>query len=112
MSSFAKALSPALREIRILCCQSAQASAGTRYVDKGSLSMIADSNHHHSQFIVSEYSFIKKHNPDLPVLIREATGTPARVFARFERGVEKHVELDNLSSSEVASKVAQLLSLS
>ncbi|KAF8132434.1 NDUFA2, NADH ubiquinone oxidoreductase 10.5kD subunit [Boletus edulis] len=94
MSSFAKALSPALREIRILCCQSAQASAGTR------------------QFIVSEYPFIKKHNPDLPVLIREATGTPARVFARFERGVEKHVELDDLSSSEVASKVAQLLSLS
>ncbi|KAG8221528.1 NDUFA2, NADH ubiquinone oxidoreductase 10.5kD subunit [Butyriboletus roseoflavus] len=113
MSSFAKALSPALREIRILCCQTAQASAGTR------------------QFVVSEYPIIKKHNPDLPVLIREATGTPSRVFARFgafpvrfrarvdgctkrtvERGVEKHVELDNLSSSEVASKIAQLLSVS
>ncbi|KAI9566138.1 NDUFA2, NADH ubiquinone oxidoreductase 10.5kD subunit [Boletus coccyginus] len=94
MSSFAKALSPALREIRILCCQTAQASAGTR------------------QFVVSEYPLIKKHNPDLPVLIREATGTPARVFARFERGVEKHVELDNLSSSEVVSKVSQLLSVS
>lgn len=42
MSSFAKALSPALREIRILCCQSAQASAGTRCVDKGSLCMTAN----------------------------------------------------------------------
>ncbi|EGN94405.1 Ndufa2, NADH ubiquinone oxidoreductase 10.5kD subunit, partial [Serpula lacrymans var. lacrymans S7.3] len=90
--SFAKALSPALREIRILCSQTGQASAGTR------------------QFILSTYPTIKQHNPDLPVMIREASGTPARVFARFERGVEKHVELDNLSSSDVASKVASLLS--
>lgn len=64
------------------------------------------------------------------MLIREAEGTPARAFARFgasysrycsggsahvtehaERGVEKHVELDNLSSTEVESKVAQLLNL-
>lgn len=30
MSSFAKALSPAVREIRILCCQTGAASAGTR----------------------------------------------------------------------------------
>ncbi|KAG6336219.1 hypothetical protein ID866_2870 [Astraeus odoratus] len=94
MSSFAKALSPALREIRILLCQTGQASAGTR------------------QFVLSNYPVIKKHNPDLLVLIREANGTPARVFARFERGVEKHVELDNLSSGEVASKVAQLLTVS
>ncbi|KIM80129.1 hypothetical protein PILCRDRAFT_97997 [Piloderma croceum F 1598] len=91
--SFAKVLSPALREIRILCCQSNAASAGTR------------------QFIVSNYPVIKQHNPDLPVLIREASGTPARVFARFEAGVEKKVELDNLSSSNVAAKIAQLLNI-
>ena len=35
------------------------------------------------QFILSKYPIIKKHNPDLPVLIREATGTPARAFVRF-----------------------------
>ncbi|KAF8906910.1 thioredoxin-like protein [Mucidula mucida] len=89
--SFTKAFSPALREIRILCCQTAPASAGTR------------------QFIVSKYPVIKQHNPDLPVMIREASGTPARVFARFERGREAHVELDNLSASDVEAKVAQLL---
>ncbi|KAE9402561.1 NADH dehydrogenase, alpha subcomplex, subunit 2 [Gymnopus androsaceus JB14] len=89
--SFSKAFSPALREIRILCSQTGPASAGTR------------------QFIQSRYSTIKDHNPDLPVLIREATGTPARFFARFEKGVEKHVELDNLSANDVESKVAQLL---
>ncbi|KAJ7604642.1 thioredoxin-like protein [Roridomyces roridus] len=89
--SFSKAFSPALREIRILCSQTGAASAGTR------------------QFITSKYPAIKQHNPDLPVLIREASGTPARVFARFEMGVEKHVELDNLSAKDVESKVVTLL---
>ncbi|KAK2459992.1 hypothetical protein APHAL10511_007998 [Amanita phalloides] len=89
--SFARAFSPALREIRILCSQSGSASAGTR------------------QFILSQYPIIKKHNPDLPVLIREASGTPARAFARFERGVEKHVELEDLSATEVEAKIARLL---
>ncbi|GAW06931.1 thioredoxin-like protein [Lentinula edodes] len=90
--SFTKAFPPALREIRILCSQTGSASAGTR------------------QFILNRYPTIKDLNPDLPVLIREAKGTPARIFARFERGVEKHVELDNLSASDVETKVAQLLS--
>ncbi|KAJ7217393.1 thioredoxin-like protein [Mycena haematopus] len=89
--SFSKAFSPALREIRILCSQTGAASAGTR------------------QFILSKYPAIKQYNPDLPVLIREASGTPARVFARFEMGEEKHVELDNLSAQDVESKVALLL---
>ncbi|KAM6494974.1 Thioredoxin-like fold [Amanita muscaria] len=89
--AFARAFSPALREIRILCSQSGAASAGTR------------------QFIQSHYPIIKQHNPDIPVLIREASGTPARVFARFERGVEKHVELDNLSATEVEDRVTHLL---
>ncbi|KAI0746291.1 NADH dehydrogenase, alpha subcomplex, subunit 2 [Daedaleopsis nitida] len=91
MSSFAKALSPAVREIRILCCQTGSASAGTR------------------QFITSHYPKLKQHNPDLPILIRQAKGTPARVFARFERGEEKNVEVEGLSSSDVASRVSQLL---
>ncbi|KAG8848440.1 hypothetical protein FRB96_001226 [Tulasnella sp. 330] len=89
-----KKLSPVIKEIRVLMCQTGQASAGTR------------------QFVQSAYPYLKKHNPDLPVMIREAKGTPARVFARFESGVEKHVELDNLSSVDVQSKVAELLGAS
>ncbi|VDB92396.1 unnamed protein product [Peniophora sp. CBMAI 1063] len=91
MSSFAKALSPALREVRILMSQTGTASAGAR------------------QFVQSTYPTLKQHNPDLPVLIREATGTPARAFARFEKGVEKHVELENLSAEDVGAKLTQLL---
>ncbi|KAI8973105.1 NADH dehydrogenase alpha subcomplex subunit 2 [Trametes punicea] len=94
MSSFARALSPAVREVRILCCQTGPASAGTR------------------QFITTHYPTLKQYNPDLPILIRQAKGTPARIFARFERGQEKHVEVEGLSSSDVASKISQLLNLS
>lgn len=35
------------------------------------------------QFIQSSYPSIKASNPTLPILVREAQGTPARVFARF-----------------------------
>lgn len=87
----------------------------------------------HRQFISSTYPVLKQHNPDLPILIREAKGTPARVFARFgefsslfesftllkarhghpiERGVEKHVDIENLSHGDVTSKVSELLNLS
>ncbi|KAI5117608.1 hypothetical protein M0805_006721 [Coniferiporia weirii] len=92
-SSLAKALSPAVREIRFLCCQSGPASAGIR------------------QFIQTSYPSLKQHNPHLPVLIREASGTPARAFARFEYGVEKHVELDDLSATDVEQKVLKLLAM-
>ncbi|KAH8823345.1 thioredoxin-like protein [Flagelloscypha sp. PMI_526] len=91
MSIFAKAFPPALREIRVLMSQNGAPSAGTR------------------QWILSKYPTIKQHNPDFPVLIREAEGTPARVFARFEYGVERHVELDGLTATDVESKVTQLL---
>ncbi|KIJ36678.1 hypothetical protein M422DRAFT_179021, partial [Sphaerobolus stellatus SS14] len=90
MSTFAKALSPAIRELRIFLSQTGQASAGTR------------------QFIKDTYPVLKQNNPDLPVLIREAQGTPSRIFARFDRGVEKHTELENLSSADVQKKVSEL----
>jgi len=80
-----------LREVRILFSQTGDASQGVR------------------QFVLSTYPTLKKHNPDLPILIREAQGTPARAFARFERGVERNVMLDGLSSKDVATKVSELL---
>jgi len=92
MTALSKAFSPAVRELRILCCQTGQASAGVR------------------QFIQSSYPTIKKANPDLPVLIREAAGTPARIFARFDRGLEKHVDVDNLSAADIEAQVSKLVS--
>lgn len=36
-----------------------------------------------SAFIQTSYPAVKKANPEVPILIREALGTPARAFARF-----------------------------
>ena len=87
MSSFAKALSPAIREIRILCCQTGPASSGARFAYLGALLRNTRTEILfliiYRQFISSTYPTLKQHNPDLPILIREAKGTPARVFARF-----------------------------
>jgi hypothetical protein len=63
---------------------------------------------------------MKKHNPYVPVLIREAFGVPARVFARHgtgnmfaclpvEFGVEHKVNVDGLSEKECEEAVERLI---
>lgn len=86
--SLSKAFAPALREIRILCSQTGEASAGTRYYNSFLFSSVRGDFDWfflwvYRQFVLSSYPVIKRYNPDLPVLIREASGTPARAFARF-----------------------------
>jgi len=34
-------------------------------------------------FVQKSYPLMKKHSPHTPILIREALGTPPRVFARY-----------------------------
>ncbi|OLL22963.1 NADH-ubiquinone oxidoreductase 10 subunit [Neolecta irregularis DAH-3] len=52
---------------------------------------------------------MKKHNPDIHILIREASGTPARAIARFEFGKESQVILDNLIEKECEKQVEKLI---
>ncbi|KAJ1305093.1 hypothetical protein OPQ81_000133 [Rhizoctonia solani] len=91
MSALTKALPRAVREIRLLGCQTGAGSAGLR------------------EFISKTYPSIKSANPNLPILIREAQGTPARVFVRYERGLERHVDVEGLPASEVSQKISSLL---
>jgi len=44
---------------------------------------LTDYPFHDRQFLVKSYPVMKKHNPDTPILIREAAGIEPRVFARF-----------------------------
>ena len=39
----------------------------------------------HRNYLVSHYPVWKEANPQLPILIREANGVPARIFGRFGR---------------------------
>ncbi|GAA5883125.1 hypothetical protein JCM16303_006104 [Sporobolomyces ruberrimus] len=92
MSALRKAFPSAVRELRVFGCQQGPGSEGVR------------------QFIKSSYPAVKKANPDIPIMIREALGTPARGFVRFERGVEKQVSLEGVSSAEeVEKKIASLI---
>jgi NADH dehydrogenase (ubiquinone) 1 alpha subcomplex subunit 2 len=61
---------------------------------------------------------MKKHNPNVPVLIREAFGVPAKVFARYgmlsgvidvEFGLERKVSLDGMSEKECEDTVERLI---
>ncbi|KAJ1974934.1 hypothetical protein H4R34_004526, partial [Dimargaris verticillata] len=54
-----------LKELRFHLCQSSPASQGLR------------------DFIVKSYPTLKKANPGLPVLIREAQGVEAKIYARY-----------------------------
>ncbi|CAI4228669.1 unnamed protein product [Auanema sp. JU1783] len=82
----------ALRELRIHLCQKSTASAGVR------------------SFIESDYVAIKKANPNFPILIREASGIAPRVFARYEHGVERSVQLQDATKENVLSAIKDLAS--
>ncbi|KAG5912558.1 hypothetical protein E4U42_002186, partial [Claviceps africana] len=59
------AFAKALKEVRFLFCQTSEQSAAVR------------------SFITRAYPTMKKNNPQIPILIREAQGTVPRVYARY-----------------------------
>ncbi|XP_072935558.1 NADH dehydrogenase [ubiquinone] 1 alpha subcomplex subunit 2 isoform X2 [Epargyreus clarus] len=83
-------LGGALKELRIHLCQTSQQSAGVR------------------EFIQKNYVKIKKDNPKFPILIRECSGVQPRVWARYDKGVERSSTLTNLSADDVMNAVKQL----
>ncbi|KAI9888584.1 MAG: hypothetical protein M1814_006631 [Vezdaea aestivalis] len=64
-----------LKEVRFLFCQRSEQSAATR------------------SFLARAYPTMKRNNPQTPIMIREASGTEPRVFARYEYGKEKQEPL-------------------
>ncbi|KAH0538224.1 hypothetical protein FGG08_005193 [Glutinoglossum americanum] len=85
------AFTKSLKEVRFLFCQTSDHSAGTR------------------TFLSRAYPTMKKNNPQTPIMIREASGTEPRVFARYEFGREEHESLAGLSDKEVEDKVTGLV---
>ncbi|KAJ2323284.1 hypothetical protein IWW51_003832, partial [Coemansia sp. RSA 2702] len=61
----ARAFSKSLKELRVHFSQTSPTSTGLR------------------DFIVKAYPGLKKSNPGLPILIREASGVESRIIARF-----------------------------
>eukprot|EP00192_Tetraselmis_astigmatica_P016922 CAMPEP_0117677426 /NCGR_PEP_ID=MMETSP0804-20121206/16738_1 /TAXON_ID=1074897 /ORGANISM="Tetraselmis astigmatica, Strain CCMP880" /LENGTH=100 /DNA_ID=CAMNT_0005486707 /DNA_START=77 /DNA_END=379 /DNA_ORIENTATION=+ len=86
-------LSKSMNELRIQVCQTSAGSAGAR------------------EFVFQSYPELKKLNPTLPILVREAAGTEAKLWARFDFGVEKSVKVEGMSKAEVAAQVEGLVKM-
>ncbi|KAL1977150.1 hypothetical protein VTN31DRAFT_9 [Thermomyces dupontii] len=85
------AFNASLKELRFLFCQTSPVSEATR------------------SFLKRAYPTMKKNNPYVPILIREASGTEPRVFARYDFGKEKQESLSGLTDKEIEEKVTQLV---
>ncbi|CAN6600042.1 hypothetical protein TRVA0_001S08262 [Trichomonascus vanleenenianus] len=72
------------------------------------LSQSASSNTLRS-FLTKNYPALKQSNPNTPILIREALGVRPTAFARFERGVEHKVHLDQVAEADLASTLKALI---
>ncbi|KAJ5887752.1 NADH-ubiquinone oxidoreductase 10.5 kDa subunit [Penicillium taxi] len=80
-----------LKELRFLFCQTSEQSAPTR------------------TFINRAYPTMKKHNPHTPIMIREASGTEPRVYARYDLGKEKSEALAGLSDAQIEERITNLV---
>ncbi|KAI8334986.1 thioredoxin-like protein [Chlamydoabsidia padenii] len=90
MSILKTQLNKGLKELRVQFCQTSPSSSGLR------------------DYIAKNYTSIKQLNPELPILIREASGAEARVFARFDKGIEHKAVLQNATSQDI-EKALELL---
>ncbi|KAG0157238.1 hypothetical protein PDIDSM_4423 [Penicillium digitatum] len=79
-----------LKELRFLFCQTSEASAATR------------------SFLNRAYPTMKKHNPQTPIMIREAAGTQPRVYARYAFGKEKQEALSGLSDVQIEERITHI----
>lgn len=80
------AFNKSLKELRFLFCQTSSHSDATRYVLNSSLCNPFRTNQmlvYDRSFLNRAYPTMKKNNPYVPILIREASGTEPRVFARY-----------------------------
>ncbi|EHY57498.1 hypothetical protein ABEF95_012692 [Exophiala dermatitidis] len=85
------AFTQGLRELRFHLCGSSQASEAAR------------------SFLKRAYPTMKHHNPNTPILIREATGVEPKVWARYGYGKEKSESLSGLSDKEIENRVTELV---
>ncbi|KAE8372314.1 NADH-ubiquinone oxidoreductase 105 kDa subunit [Aspergillus bertholletiae] len=80
-----------VKELRFLFCQTSDHSATTR------------------SFLQRAYPTMKKHNPHVPIMMREASGTLPKVYARYAFGKETLEPLSGLSDAQIEEKLTKLV---
>jgi NADH dehydrogenase (ubiquinone) 1 alpha subcomplex subunit 2 len=132
------AFTKSLREIRFLFCQSSEQSAATRYelCEPGRKITELQKSRNRAlilfvlirSFLLRAYPTMKKNNPNIPIMLREAAGTAPRIYARYGRsledillciigalttlseyGQEKSESLDGLTDKQIEDTVSGLV---
>ncbi|EPS63073.1 hypothetical protein M569_11714, partial [Genlisea aurea] len=83
-------LSRSIKELRFLFSSNSPSSAATR------------------NFIENNYKDLKTKNPNLPILIREATVIEPQLWARYDMGVEKGIHLEGLDEEQISKALEHL----
>lgn len=55
------------------------------------------------------YPVLKSSNPNLPILVRECSGVPPRIWARFEYGRESSLEASDKMPDQVFDELVKLV---
>ena len=92
MSAWKGLITRNLRELRFHFCQQSQGSQGLR------------------EFVKQNYKELKTKNPSFPFLVRECEGAEAKVWARYDKGVEKSVSVENMTTKNVEESLQALVS--
>lgn len=82
------AFAKGLKEVRFLFCQTGEHSSATRCVMpldwvSGREPMLTSA--YRRSFLTRAYPIMKKNNPSIPIMLREAQGTLPKVYARYGR---------------------------
>ena len=77
------AFTKTLKEVRFHFCQTSEPSAAVRYLFATPFWFDGKINRGHRSFLTRAYPIMKKNNPHIPIMLREALGTEPRVFARY-----------------------------
>merc|ERR1711933_619825 len=80
-----------LKELRFHFSQTSQGSKGLR------------------DCVQTNYKDLKTVNPTFPFLVRECEGIEAKIWARYELGVEKSISVEGLDVANVEKSVQQLV---
>ncbi|CAN9451230.1 unnamed protein product [Alternaria sp. RS040] len=105
-----KAFGNGLKELRFLFCQTSEHSAATSNTEehkKEHRTSWADGTYRN--FLTRSYPAMKKANPSVPIMIREASGTQPTVYARFDFGKERKLSLKGLDDKSIEQQVADLV---
>jgi NADH dehydrogenase (ubiquinone) 1 alpha subcomplex subunit 2 len=91
MSAWRKLITANLRELRFHFSQSSQGSKGLR------------------DYVQANYKELKTVNPTFPFLVRECEGVEAKIWARYDLGVEKSLSVEGLDVAKVEKSLKDLV---